>query len=206
MQQKVSFRLGPVGGFKIAPPKGDQPPAIAPILASRVFASGSRHEVNDTLGVELEVGFEILQDLPEDGFPARPEAFFRPRPVIELVDSRIAGPLAADPFVKLSDLGINHALILGTPINGWDGSDFDSVSASMACGDAVLLENDGSVPGGSAIAALRLLYDILGDHCGGIRAGQTLITGSLHPMTLLPAGTVLRGDIEGLGRVEAHLR
>ena len=61
------------------------------------------------------------------------------------------------------------------------------------------------VPGGSALGALRLLLDHVGDHCGGLRAGQIVITGSLSGLVYLSGGTLVSGKIAGLGEVGCHL-
>ena len=45
------------------------------------------------------------------------------------------------------------------------------------------------------------LVRMAGDHCGGLQAGQIIITGSLHPLTYVEPGTQVAGRIDGFGDI-----
>lgn len=203
IQQKVQADLGTVAGFKVArSPEG--PPIMAPIAARRVVQSGAEVSVQDVLGIELEVGFEVLS-VPTGDPLDHPERHFRPRIVIELVDTRMAGSDHA-PLAKLADMQINAGLVVGPALDGWDGRDFGVVDAALRCGDTQVIDGQATVPGGSALANLALLCAHVGNHCGGLQAGQIVITGSLSGLEYFPAGTDVIGRIDGLGEIRCFLR
>ncbi|SDJ23561.1 hydratase [Aliiruegeria lutimaris] len=202
IQRRVQATIGPVGGFKVAR-RGEASPVIAPIPASLILPSGATVPVRDQMGIELEIGFELVAE-PTTEILADPKAFFRPRIVLELVDTRLAGG-ADDPMMKLADMQINAGLILGAGPEDWDGTDFGAVSASLRCGDRQVVDGEATVPGGSALANLALFCAHVGDHCGGFRKGQTIITGSLSGLEYFPGGTHVAGLIEGFGEISSLL-
>ena len=207
IQSGVQRQMGPVGAFKTAR-KPDEPTIYAPIFAQALVSSGAQVTVRDKIGVELEVGFHIDRDLPDDPTPltgADFAAFVTPVVVIELVDTRISGPLAQDPMAKLADNQINAGLVVGARATGWTGEDWGLVQASMIAGSQVVLDGAASVPGGAALETFAALAHRIGPHCGGLRKGQIVITGSLHPLIYLPAGTEIRGTIAGIGSVQVSL-
>ncbi len=210
VQTEVMRHLGAVAGYKVALKPGTAP-IFAPIAQSGVQTSGARVAApHGTLGVELEVGLRLLSDPPPPdapGFDAALARILRPVAVIEIVDTRLSGPAAEDPMWKLADNQINGGLILGDSPAGWDGAEISTVQATLRAGDSSLLDGPATVPGGGAgaLATLAALIRALGVHCGGLRAGQVVITGSLHPLTWVPAGTHVAGRIEGIGAVEVQL-
>ncbi|SNR24668.1 hypothetical protein [Puniceibacterium sediminis] len=203
VQRRVIAALGPVAGFKTA-----LKPDAAPIRAQHALPSGARVAMGDRMGIELEVGWKIIAPLPAPGAADFDEALVRcvlPVPVIELVDTRLSGPMAEGPITKLADFQINHGLIIGTPLADWDGRDFGVVTARMQKGAQVILDGQTTVPGGSALGTLRALVSEIGDHCGGLQVGQIVITGTLHPLTYVSEPGEVTGQIDGLGEVSVTL-
>lgn len=207
IQAGVARRVGRVGGFKTAR-KGEARPIMAPIFAADIVPSGAQVGVNDFLGIELEIGFEIVEECPAN-LSSLPLSEFgrllRPLVVIELVDTRVKGPLADDQLVKLMDNQINAGLIVGAAATDWAGSDFGEVTARMQAGDDTVLDGQTSVPGGSALETFASFARQIGSHCGGLKRGQIVITGSLHPLVYYPKGTLVEGWIDGIGSVSVKL-
>lgn len=207
IQAAVAQRVGPVGGFKTAR-KADAPPIMAPIFSADIVPSGAQVAVNDMLGIELEVGFEIVEDCPANlgSLPlSELSELLRPVAVIELVDTRVQGPFASEDIVKLADNQINAGLVVGTAAADWSGSDFGKVEARMQAGADTILEGQATVPGGSALETFASLARQIGHHCGGLKLGQIAITGSLHPLVYYPKGTLVEGWIGGIGAVSVTL-
>lgn len=200
VQSAVCAALGDVAGFKVGRTQ-DADPIIAPIPARYLVTNGGARATADRLGVELEVGFEVIRALPSGGLPARPADYVRPCATLELVDTRLEGPLSADPAFKFADLQINAGLVVGVPMVDWDGRDFGTLSAKFKAGDEVILDGPATVPGGSALGNLDVLLRHLGDHCGGLQVGQVVITGSLCGLPYFGPGTAVSGEIDGLGQV-----
>ena len=200
VQADVSAALGPVAGFKVGRVPG-APPILAPIPARYCVANGGTRAVSDRLGVELELGFELIETLPSDALPARPEIYFRPCVVLELVDTRLSGSAAELASLKFADLQINAGLVIGDQLNAWDGADFGALEAHLVTETETVLCGPATVPGGSALSNLELLITHLGNHCGGLQVGQTLITGSICGLPYFSPGTRISGGIKGLGSV-----
>lgn len=207
IQAAVAKQMGPVGGFKTAR-KEDAPSIMAPIFAADIAPSGAQVAVHDMLGIELEVGLEIVGTLPPN-FGHLPLAelrgLLRPVAVIELVDTRVQGRFAGDDIVKLSDNQINAGLVVGAKAMDWSRPDFGRVEARMKAGSDIILEGQATVPGGSALETFASLARQIGDHCGGLQRGQIVITGSLHPLVYYPEGTLVEGWIDGIGAVSVTL-
>lgn len=199
IQSAVSAALGDVAGFKVAP-IGEKP-ILAPIPARYVVANGGTRKIPDKLGVELEVGFEILKALPSGGLPDALTEYVRPVAALELVDTRLSGPAADDAAMKFADLQINAGLVTASPLTDWDGSDFGELEMRLTADDEVIVEGTASVPGGSALSNLQLLTEFLGDHCGGLQPGHIVITGSLCGLPYFGPGRTITGWIDGLGSV-----
>jgi 2-keto-4-pentenoate hydratase len=207
IQAGVAQRVGPVGGFKTAR-KGEAIPIMAPIFAADIVRSGAQVAVTDMVGIELEVGLEIVGDCPADPGSltlAELSTLLRPVAVIELVDTRVQGPFAEDEFVKLTDNQINAGLVVGAAATDWSGSDFGHVEARMQAGADILLDGQTSVLGGSALETFIGFARQIGDHCGGLQRGHIVITGSLHPLVYYPKGTLVEGWIDGIGSVSVTL-
>ncbi|WP_143093100.1 hydratase [Celeribacter neptunius] len=204
IQSEVMAPLGDVAGFKVGR-QPDGPPILAPIPARYRVANHGSRAVRDRLGIELEVGFELLRPLPGGDLPEDIQNYFRPCVVLELVGTRIEGVLAEDPDYKFADFQINAGLVKGNDLPGWDGSDFGTLNARLLANGAPVLDGETTVPGGSALANLALLVAHLGTHCGGLQVGQVVITGSICGLPYFGPGTEIEGEIEGLGRVTLSL-
>jgi 2-keto-4-pentenoate hydratase len=203
VQAGVCAALGRAGGFKVArTPAGEV--IFAPILAERIVRDGAEVPVRDRIGIELEVGFELLVPLDPQWRQA-PQDYLRPRVVVELIDTRVEGPEADAPLVKLADMQVNHGLVVGPAAEGWDGADFGTVEARLTCGDTQVLDGAATVPGGSALQMVELLRQELGDHCGGLRPGQYVITGTLSGLQFYEPGRDVRGAVAGLGEIGLRL-
>lgn len=204
VQSAVMDRFGPPGAFKVADKAGG-PFVMAPIRADRIFRSGDTVSVLDRAGVELEVGFEVISPIPTAGDLSEVAAYLRPLPVIEIVDTRIEGPLADQPFVKLADQQANGALVVGRPSEAWNGADFAELQARLCADGETLFEGQTCVPGGSALTLVTKLLKRLGSHCGGLQPGQIVITGSLNGLPYLTPSVDVVGEIRGLGDVSCRM-
>ena len=209
VQAAVALERGLVAGFKAAR-KPDSALVSAPLMSSGLVANGgsAASQFGGNLGVELEVGLRLLAPLPAADDPGFMDALrnsVQPVLVIELVDTRLSGPLSEDALNKLADAQVNAGLVVGPDLPDWDGGPISLVSARMRAGDTVLLDGPATVPGGDARESLRVLAATLGDHCGGLQPGHIVITGSLHPLTYVAPGTFVEGWIDGFGTISVSI-
>lgn len=207
VQGRVAAALGPVGAFKTARKPG-QPQIMAPILAADVRRSPAVFGPDELelIGVELEVGFLVTGELPDPrqaDFNERAQSRVAPVPVLEIVDTRYGDLRAAGPLARLADNQINGALVTGAPRSNWNGLDLKNVTARLKFGDETVLDGDVPVPGGDAYETFCAFARMVGVHCGGLRPGQFVITGSLNGLPFIERGIRIRGCIKGLGDVEA---
>lgn len=207
IQRLVAQATGPVGGFKTALRPG-QPQIMAPIFQKDVRTSPAilgRHEI-DRIGVELEVGFLVKSPLPDpddEAFATRARNCVWAVPVLEIVDTRLADLDSASPLLRLADNQINGALVVGTPCHEWQGFQLETVNARLTFGSQTVLDGPSSVPGGDAFETFCHLARMVGAHCGGLKPGHIVITGSLNGLPFIERGTAVHGWIEGLGEVAA---
>ncbi|MEX5728746.1 2-keto-4-pentenoate hydratase [Rhodovulum iodosum] len=207
VQARVAEALGPVGGFKVACKPG-QPQIMAPILARDTHNSPARLAcpAEEQIGIELEIGFRVLSELPPPDAPdrdARLAGCLALVPAIEIVRTRLSG--TPSPLAKLADNQVNGALVVGPETRDWYGRDLSGASGHLRAGDTVLLEGRGEVPGGDAFANFKALEAMLGTRFGGLVPGQVVITGSLSGLSYIAPGCEIRGALDGWGKVALDL-
>ncbi|WP_212523487.1 fumarylacetoacetate hydrolase family protein [Actibacterium sp. MT2.3-13A] len=209
VQAAVVAELGPVGGWKVACKPGAAQ-IMAPILARDIHPSGSRIRLpaGAPVGVEMEIGFRLTAPLPapqDSGFEAAARAATEILPVFEIVASRLEDPQGAPSALKLADNQINGALVLGEAAADWAGFDTSRVRARLAIGGETLLDGAAEVPGGDAFANFCALARMAGTHCGGLRPGQVVITGSLNGLPWRDLPLTAQGEIAQLGAIGVTL-
>lgn len=207
IQAGVARAIGEVGGYKVANKPGAAR-IMAPIFrkdileAPATLAVGAREEI----GIELEIGFRIEAPLPARGVPERRAAIaacLSALPVIEIVRTRL--PPEASAELKLADNQINGGLVLGAPVRDWHDLPLGEVEAVLDLGSDRVLEGAARVPGGDAFENFLVLEGMVGGHCGGLRPGQIVITGSLNGLPYVRGGIGVAGRIAGLGEVSLGL-
>lgn len=209
IQSLMARRFGPVGAFKVARKPG-QPAIMAPIYAKDIHSSPAsiRHDGETRIGIELEVGFRILADLPapdESGYLEKLRARVALVPVIEIVTTRLADPDLASPMLRLADNQLNGGLIVGEEVHDWQEMSLTSVNGWLTTGTHPVIDGPVSVPGGDAFENFRTLVGMVGAHCGGLTPGHVVITGSLNGLPYLHETISVNGGIEGIGRVSVDI-
>jgi 2-keto-4-pentenoate hydratase len=203
VQQEVAANLGPVAGFKVGR-ANDPDPILAPLPACYKLPDGGTYAFRDSVGVELEVGFEVIRPFTANALPDNPQHFLRPCVVLELVNSRFNSEnLSQD--AKFCDFQLHGGLVVGQSDDTWNGQDFGVVQGHLTVGSHCVLNGEATIPGGSAFANLSALLTHLGTHCGGVQLGQILITGSLNGLPYFHDSALVKGQISGLGLVSAYV-
>ncbi|WP_206454543.1 fumarylacetoacetate hydrolase family protein [Aurantimonas marina] len=207
IQRRVVEAVGPIGAFKTGR-RPDQDQIMAPIFRKDTRSSPAiftRTEI-DRIGIELEVGFVIDRPLPDASdadFERRARDRVSAVAALEIVDTRLSDIEMAPPLLRLADNQLNGGLVVGSPRRDWQDMDLTMVNASLSLGSQTVLDGRADVPGGDAFATFCALARMIGSHCGGLKPGQVVITGSLNGMPFIERGTPVRGWIDGLGDVAA---
>lgn len=182
-------------------------PCAAGLFAGSSHTNGAvlRHGDFVRVGVECEIAVRLVHDLPGEG--ATPDsvrgAVGAVMAAIEIVDDRyvdwqtIGTPMliADDFFAAGCVLGAGLAPDALPDLAGLQGRTLvDGVEVGAGVGADVL---------GHPYAALAWLAEHAQERGAPLRAGETVLLGSLVKTQWLPPGAVARVEIEGLGAVEA---
>lgn len=210
VQERVAREVGPVGAWKVGAASPEAEPFRAPIFRADLFESPAAPAPGRfrLFGIETEIAWRLARDLPARDDPYGVEealgAFDVMMPVIELVDSRLAAGAEADAHWKLADNQINGGLVLGPPSPVRADHDPTVQPYRLEVGGEVVMEGRGGNSAGDPRRLLAWMINETGDHCGGLRAGQIVTTGSLTGLRFVEAGQEVVADLEGLGRAEVR--
>jgi len=210
IQDRVAEALGEaVGAFKINAPAGREP-TRGLIYARMIRPSPARIAPAEVphLGVEAEIAFRFLRDLP-----AREKLYGRGEvveamaaaPAIEVVSSRFRDPRARPPLGQLADNLINGALVPGKERREWSGLDLARLEVTLEInGETVIRRRGGHAagdPAGFAVALVNAMRD-----AGGVKAGQIVTTGTWTGLMFLKPGDRCSARFAGLGGAEVAFR
>ncbi|WP_371425456.1 2-keto-4-pentenoate hydratase [Tardiphaga sp.] len=204
IQDRVAVLVGePIGAFKAgAPPEGEPTRGL---IETRMIRSSPAHmavaEVPH-LGVEGEVAFRFIRDLP-----ARSEPYTREEvakavavlPVIEVVSSRFHDPLSRPKLEQLADCGINAGLVTGPELADWSHLDLPKLQMTFTVNGETLIERRGGHPTDDPIAGAVALANMMR---AGVKAGQIVTTGSWTGLPFFKPGDRCTVRFEGLGEAE----
>lgn len=207
VQALVAARLGPVGAWKTGAPSPEAEPIGAPIFADLVHPSPATLPAArfHRLGIEAEIAYRLGRDLPARAEPyARADvvaAIDAILPALEIVDSRCAACEHLEPFWKLADNQINGGLVTGAARTDWQDVDPATQPVTLNLDDAEVFAGRGGNPAGDPLRLLLWMANHLGDHCGGLKAGQIVTTGSLTGLRFVAPGARVLATFPGLGTV-----
>ncbi len=119
LQDALLERIGPIGGWKVGAKTPTAEPSCAPMPASGILPTGTSLQLvpSSLRGIEVEIAFRVRRDI--SGSPQEIDAltmddmFDAVFPAIEVVETRLADFIDADPFAKLADLSSHGALVVG---------------------------------------------------------------------------------------------
>ena len=209
VQDLVVQSLGPIGGWKVGAKGIDRVPTCAPLPAAGILVSPATLADGAwrARGIETELAVRFDHDLPERDAPyTRAEveaAIGAVMPAIEVVETRLLEFPSAPALAMLADMGAHGALVLGAAIDFQPGLlDTTGLAARQWFAEDEVAD---SVGGNPAIDLGRVLV-WLANHCAGrglgLRQGHVVTTGSCTGMLFAPAGSRVRGVVEGVGACE----
>lgn len=210
VQRLVMAEIGEAGGYKTSNAAAGEDVVLAPIPATNIRSSPAQFSGAEMrrVGIELEIAFRIDASLPSPGtedFEAKLRAAVSAVPAIEMVDTRLADVENAAALVKMADNQSGYGLVVGEPVRDWAASDIATPAITFTVDGRQVGTTAGQVPGGTAFEALAGLVRSIGDHCGGLKVGQYVTTGSLSGLHWVEKGVDVKGTIAGLGSVEVSV-
>ncbi len=187
-------------------------PVFAGVYHSGLRQSGAAFEKGWPLkpGIEPELVARISKDAPAGGAPHTADSI---RAHIgnlycgmELVDNRYADVTKMGGPARIADNVLQAALVIGTEIKDWQKLDFANLKGRSTLDGKELAAGPGSAVMGGALISLAWLANALNKHGRHLKAGDLVLTGSVHPPAFLPGTGVARTEFEGLGATEITIK
>lgn len=197
--------------WKAGGPSDKVVPNAAPIAPENVLhspASVAAARMN-MLGVEAEVAFRLMADLPARAKPCSERraaaAIGEVLVAIELCDTRIAGWKESSGLWKLADFQTSGALVAGSGTKDWLKIDFLQQEVEFAIGDRVL-----KAKGSHAFGNPFRLIPWIADHCAKrgmpLRAGDIVTTGAWNGLQIAKPGDAVTARFPGIGEATVRIR
>lgn len=203
VQSNIAAETGAIGAWKVGRGAPGAEPFWAPIFERDVMADGTNlaRPSNDEVGIEVEIAFRLNDRIGQPGADnSDPRDFIASaHVVIETVESRLAAPLEAVETWKISDNLLNGGLVVGPEIPNWRDINLESQHVQLEVDGTTKVDQKGSNPGGDPFKLLSWTLAQGKTHCGGLKTGQLLTTGSLSGLQFYPAGSQLTANYPDLG-------
>lgn len=208
IQNEVARRLGRVTAWKVGAPGPDAEPSCAPINPATLFFGVERlpAAMFHVIGIEAEIVYRLGGDLPSRDTPwTRDEvlaAVASVHPAFEICDTRFAAYGAQDGLSHLADQANHGALIVGAAAADWRAIDPVRQPIALDIDGARVAEVVGGNSAGDPIRLLAWLANHGARPFGGLRAGDTVTTGSCTGTIFIQPGSHAVATYPGLGRIE----
>lgn len=207
VHELLAEAYGPVGGYKIGAANAEATPFFAPLPVAWIAPGGALLSGKQWRyrGLEAEIAFQLGDDLPPRVTPYTREealaAIATCHPVIEVLESGLLDPAAADRLSALADLQMHGGLIYGPAVPNWQSIDWNSEKVTLAIDGTVRVERTGSNTSGDLLKLIPFLANEGATRTGGLQAGQWITTGSWTGNTLAMAGSTVDATFQTAGRV-----
>jgi 2-oxo-3-hexenedioate decarboxylase/2-keto-4-pentenoate hydratase len=125
---------------------------------------------------------------------------------MEVVENRYSDVSKVSGPGRIADDVLQAACVIGTEIKDWQALDFAKVQGHSDYEGKQLAAGPGSNVMGGAMISLAWLANKLIEHGKHLRAGDLILTGSVHPPQFLPGPGKASAEFVGLGGVEITVR
>lgn len=213
-------KRGAIAGYKIALASaemrrfvGVEEPQAGIIFESTVQRTPAAVRAADYLRliIEFEIAVQMAEDLPAADAPFSHERVARAvgavMPALELADDRNAdyAELRNHPFELIADNTWNEGIVLGYPLNEWQGLELASVRGIATINGEKVGEGVGGDAMGHPFNSVAWIANHLAAHGRGLLRSDIVITGSIVTSKSVKAGDLIRYAVEGLGEVELRV-
>ena len=182
-------------------------PCEGAIFTSRVHhgAVSLRHDAFVNIGVESEIAVRLAHDLPASGGPYDQDnirgAVAACMAAIEIVDDRAIDYKEVDAQLLIADNSFNAGCILGPEVSAWQDLDLAALPGRMLINGEVMGTGVGGDALGHPLVPLAWLANNLNLRGTMLRAGDTVMTGSIVATKWLQPGDHMVTEVDGLGQV-----
>jgi 2-oxo-3-hexenedioate decarboxylase/2-keto-4-pentenoate hydratase len=125
---------------------------------------------------------------------------------MELVDNRYLDVTKMTGPARIADNVLQAACVMGSEIKDWQKLDFPNLRGRSKLDGKELANGPGSAVMGAMPISLAWLANKLNEHGKMLKAGDYVLTGSVHPPAFLPGSGIARTEFEGLGGTEITIR
>ena len=202
VREKVQAAFGPVAAWKVAPGSTLENPLYAPVFVKDIHATPVRFPRGTfrKIGMECEIAYRLGRDLLKPPYTRDQvaDAIDSLLPLIEICDSRLVDNKVASAAWRFADHNGNGAVVLGTPVKDWKSVNLQQLKVTFTFKGKTVAEKSG-VPKANLVDVVHLLANQAGTHCGGLRAGHIVTTGSICGNLPTLPGTEVVASYPGLG-------
>jgi 2-oxo-3-hexenedioate decarboxylase/2-keto-4-pentenoate hydratase len=186
-------------------------PVFAGIYKSGVRPSGAVFEKGWPIkaGIECEMVAKIAKDAPA-GTSYTVETI---KPFVsnfycgaEVVENRYGDPSKVSGPGRIADDVLQAACIVGNEVKDWQTLDFAGLKGRSLFQDKEIGAGPGTNVMGGALIALAWLANKLVEHGKMLKAGDVILTGSVHPPVFLPGPGVAKTEFVGIGGTEITVK
>ncbi len=182
-------------------------PYYARILKPNLHRSPKRFGAKELLtrGLECEVAFRMTRDLPPRGKPYTmdevADAVASMHPSIEVVNGHFENWLDLPMPIVLADNGTDGPLVCGEGTSDWRCIDRLNLPVALSVNGKIAAEGKGANALGDPLKALTWLANALNTKGIGIKAGETINTGTCAPLIPAKPGDEVVASFGPLGDV-----
>ena len=116
---------------------------------------------------------------------------------MELVDNRYPDVTKLSGPGRIADNVLQAACVIGTEIKDWQKLDFPGLKGRSTLDGKEIGSGPGSAVMGGALISLAWLANKLIAHGKHLKAGDVILTGSVHPPAFLPGPGVAKTEFVG---------
>jgi 2-keto-4-pentenoate hydratase len=187
-------------------------PVFAGIYRSGVRPSGAVFEKGWPLraGIECEMVARMSKDVTAGIAPYTAETI---KPFVanfycgaEVVENRYADVTKVSGPGRIADDVLQAACIVGTEVKDWQKVDFAGLKGRSEFDGKEIGAGPGTNVMGGAMISLAWLANTLIKHGKSLKAGDVILTGSVHPPVFLPGPGVAKTEFVGLGGTEITVK
>ena len=186
-------------------------PVFACIYQSGIRQSGAVFEEGYPIkpGIEPELVARISKDAPAgatytaDNIRAHVASLSCG---MELVDNSYVDAGKMTGPGRIADNVLQAACVIGAEVKDWQKLDFPNLEGRSLLDGKELAQGPGCAVMGSALISLAWLANTLVKHGKMLKAGDVILTGSVHPPAFLPGKGLARTEFEGLGGTEITIK